>query len=71
MKKLFGLIFALVLVAVPLTGFAQVQVSAGSMKIGVHLDVDYRWSAKSNEDGAGSKIYWDGYDTITAQNLDL
>ena len=71
MKKLVGLTFAMLLITAPLVGFAQVQASAGSMKIGVHLDVNYRWSAKSNEDGTGSKTFWDGYDTVTAQNLDL
>ena len=71
MKKLLGLMFALVLIAAPLATYAQVEANAGSMKLGVHMDIDYLWSQNNQHSPTGNKIGWEGYDSFTAENLDL
>jgi hypothetical protein len=75
MKKLRGLMFALVLIAAPLATYAQVEANAGSMKLGVHMDIDYLWSQNNQHDpqfsGGKQELGWEGYDSFTAENLDL
>ena len=71
MKKLLGLMFALVLIAAPLATYAQVEANAGSMKLGVHMDIDYLWSQNNQHQPTGHELGWEGYDSFTAENLDL
>jgi len=71
MKKLAGLIFALLIFVAPLAIYAQVEATAGSMKIGAHLDTTFRWSPESNKDPAIDEIYWKGYESVTGQDLFL
>lgn len=63
MKKLFGIVFAMMLIALPLGTYAQVEVGAGSLKIGVHADVSYRWADKDKDPP------FNGYDSITMGDL--
>ena len=63
MKKLFGIIFAMMLIALPLGTYAQVEVGAGSLKIGVHADASYRWADKDDDPAFA------GYDSITGGDL--
>ena len=69
MNKLGGLLFALVLIAAPFAGFAQVEANAGSINLGIHIDLDYRWSAKSLEKAGPGEIRWPGYSSITGQDV--
>jgi len=70
MKKLPGIVFAAVLFA-PMVAFAQVESTAGSMKIGAHLDVSYRLSNESNKNPEADELAWAGYDSVTMQDVFL
>jgi len=69
MKKLLGILFALLIFAAPLAMNAEIEATAGSMKIGVHMDFTYRWSGESNKDPESDEIGWKGYDTFSAGDL--
>jgi len=71
MKKLAGLIFAVLIIVAPMAVYSQVEATAGSMKIGVHMDTTFRWSPESNKDPDLDEIYWAGYESVTMQDLFL
>ena len=54
-----------------LATYAQVESNAGSMKIGVHMDIDYLWSQNNQHHPTGEELGWEGYSSITAENVDL
>jgi len=73
MKKLSGILFAALIFAAPLAMYAEIESTAGSMKVGVHMDISYRWSGESNKDAAEpgheDEIGWLGYDTFSAGDI--
>jgi len=69
MKKLLGILFALLIFAAPLAMNAEIEATAGSMKVGAHMDFTYRWSGESNKDPESDEIGWIGYDTFSAGDL--
>jgi len=76
MKKLLGIMIALLIFAAPLAMYAQVEAIAGSLKIGVHLDTSYRWSGEAKKhpkvysDGK-QDIHWAGYDSVNVGDVAL
>jgi len=71
MKKLLGILFAILIFAAPLAMNAEIEATAGSMKVGVHMDFTYRWSPEINKNPAGDEQSWLGYDTFSAGDLML
>ena len=69
MKKILGIMLAIVFFAAPALTFAQVDAAAGSIKMGVHLDVSYLLSGESNEDPDEDEIGWTGYDSVNLQDV--
>ena len=69
MKKFWGIMAVICLSVLPGAAHAQVETIAGSMQIGVHFDLDYRWSGESQKNPSGGEIHWNGYDSITGQNF--
>ena len=41
------------------------------MKIGVHMDIDYLWSQSNQHQPTDKEFGWEGYSSITGENLDL
>jgi len=66
MKKLLGIIFGVLILVSPLAMNAEIEATAGSMKVGVHMDFTYRWSGEDKND---PDIPWLGYDTFSAGDL--
>jgi len=71
MKKLLGILFGILIFAAPLAMRAEIEATAGSMKVGVHMDFDYRWSGESNKDPDYQEFGWKGYDSFSAGDLFL
>jgi len=70
MKKLLGILFAVLIFAAPLAMNAEIEATAGSMKVGVHMDFTYRWSPEINSKNPDSDEHgWLGYDTFSAGDL--
>jgi len=64
MKKLLGIMIALLIFAAPMAMYAQVEAVAGSLKIGAHLDASYQWSGESKKHPGAGEIGWNGYDSV-------
>jgi len=69
MKKLLGIILAIVFLVAPALTFAQVEAAAGSMKFGAHVDVSYLVSGEDNKDPDLDEIGWAGYDSVNLQDV--
>jgi len=69
MKKLLGILFAVLIFAAPLAMNAEIEATAGSMKVGVHMDFTYRWSGEINKNPDSDEASWKGYDTFSAGDL--
>ena len=71
MKKLLGIFAILTLLAIPVGLYAQVEAGAGAIKLGVHIDTGYRYSAESNNNPDSNDVYWQGYETFNVENVIL
>jgi len=69
MKRMLGIILAIVFLVAPAITLAQVDAAAGSMKFGAHVDVGYYVSNESNKDPDADEIGWRGYDTVNLQDV--
>jgi len=71
MKKLLGIVFAALVMAVPVAALGQVEANAGSMKLGMHFDTTFRWSPESQKNPDLDEIHWVGYESVTGQDVFL
>ena len=76
MKKLLGIMIALLIFAAPMAKlYAQVEAVAGSLKLGVHLDTSYQWSGESKKNPKlyydHVDIHWPGYDSVNVGDVAL
>ena len=69
LEKLRVILFALLMLAAPLLIKAQVESTAGSMKIGVHFDATYDYSPESLADPDPHQFAWEGNNSVTGQDL--
>jgi len=69
MKKLLGIMIALLIFTAPMATYAQVEAIAGSLKIGAHVDTAYHWSGKSKNHPGAWEIGWEGYDSVNVGDV--
>ena len=69
MKKLLGVMIAIMIFVVPMVIRAQVEANAGSMKIGVHFDATYDYSPESHKVPTNNQFGWNGTESVTGQDL--